>query len=53
MVRVKICCISSVAEAELAVRHGASALGLVDALLLDSGRPGGRCGIPDHGVGHC
>jgi phosphoribosylanthranilate isomerase len=29
MVRVKICCISSVAEAELAVRHGASALGLV------------------------
>lgn len=29
MVRVKICCISSVAEAKLAVRHGASALGLV------------------------
>ena len=29
MVRVKICCISSVAEAELAVRHGASAIGLV------------------------
>ena len=29
MVRVKICCISSLAEAELAVRHGASALGLV------------------------
>ncbi len=29
MVRVKICCISSIAEAALAVRHGASALGLV------------------------
>jgi phosphoribosylanthranilate isomerase len=29
VVRVKICCISSVAEAALAVRHGASALGLV------------------------
>ena len=29
MVRVKICCIASVAEAELAVRHGAAALGLV------------------------
>lgn len=30
--RVKICCISSVAEAELAVRYGASALGLVSAM---------------------
>jgi phosphoribosylanthranilate isomerase len=30
--RVKICCISSVAEARLAVRHGASALGLVSAM---------------------
>ena len=29
MVRVKICCIASLAEAELAVRHGAAALGLV------------------------
>jgi len=29
MVRVKICCISTVAEAALAVRHGATALGLV------------------------
>jgi len=29
MVRVKICCIASIAEAELAVRHGAAALGLV------------------------
>lgn len=27
--RVKICCISSVAEAQLAIRHGADALGLV------------------------
>jgi phosphoribosylanthranilate isomerase len=30
--RVKICCISSVVEARLAVRHGASALGLVSAM---------------------
>ena len=29
MVRVKICCIASVGEAALAVRHGAAALGLV------------------------
>lgn len=29
MTRTKICCISSVSEAELAVRHGASAIGLV------------------------
>jgi len=29
---VKICCISSVEEAELAVRHGASALGLVSRM---------------------
>jgi phosphoribosylanthranilate isomerase len=29
MVRVKICCIASIAEAALAVRHGAAALGLV------------------------
>lgn len=29
MVRVKVCCISSLDEAEMAVRHGASALGLV------------------------
>jgi len=29
MVRVKICCISSVAEARLAIEYGASALGLV------------------------
>ncbi len=31
-VRVKVCCISSVAEAALAVRHGASALGLVSKM---------------------
>ena len=30
--RVKICCISSVAEAALAVRYGAPALGLVSAM---------------------
>ena len=30
--RVKVCCIASVAEARLAVRHGASALGLVSAM---------------------
>jgi phosphoribosylanthranilate isomerase len=30
--RVKICCISSLAEAALAVRYGASALGLVSAM---------------------
>ena len=30
--RVKICCISSVDEARLAVRHGASALGLVSTM---------------------
>ncbi|MGH9831942.1 MAG: phosphoribosylanthranilate isomerase [Blastocatellia bacterium] len=30
--RVKICCISSVEEADLAIRHGASALGLVSSM---------------------
>lgn len=30
--RVKICCISSLAEAELAIRYGAAALGLVSAM---------------------
>src|SRR5262245_26612058 len=30
--RVKICCIASVEEARLAVRHGASALGLVSEM---------------------
>lgn len=32
MIRVKVCCISSTAEAALAVRCGASALGLVSAM---------------------
>lgn len=32
MIRVKICCISSIEEAALAVRYGASALGLVSAM---------------------
>ncbi|MDQ3013702.1 MAG: phosphoribosylanthranilate isomerase, partial [Acidobacteriota bacterium] len=30
--RVKICCIGNIAEAELAIRYGASALGLVSAM---------------------
>lgn len=30
--RIKICCISSIEEAELAIRYGASALGLVSAM---------------------
>lgn len=30
--RVKICCIKSIKEAELAIRHGASALGFVSAM---------------------
>ncbi len=32
MTRLKVCCIASVAEAELAVAHGATALGLVSAM---------------------
>jgi phosphoribosylanthranilate isomerase len=40
--RVKICCISSVEEASLAVRYGASALGLVSAM------PSGPGVIPDN-----
>ena len=32
MVRVKICCIKSISEAELAVRHGAYAIGLVSSM---------------------
>lgn len=32
MIRIKICCISSSDEARIAVRHGASALGLVSAM---------------------
>jgi phosphoribosylanthranilate isomerase len=30
--RVKVCCIASIAEAQIAIRHGASALGLVSAM---------------------
>jgi len=32
MTRVKICCISSIVEAQLAIKYGASALGLVSAM---------------------
>ena len=32
MIRIKVCCISSVEEGQIAVRHGASALGLVSAM---------------------
>ncbi|HEU4766929.1 MAG TPA: phosphoribosylanthranilate isomerase [Pyrinomonadaceae bacterium] len=39
--RVKICCIASVAEAWMAIEHGASALGLVSAM------PSGPGPIPD------
>jgi phosphoribosylanthranilate isomerase len=39
--RVKICCIGSVEEARLAIRHGAAALGLVSAM------PSGPGVIPD------
>jgi len=30
--RIKICCISSIQEAQLAIKYGASALGLVSAM---------------------
>lgn len=30
--KIKICCISSIEEAHLAIRYGASALGLVSAM---------------------
>jgi phosphoribosylanthranilate isomerase len=39
--RLKVCCISSVAEAETAIRHGADAIGLVSAM------PSGPGVIPD------
>ena len=42
--RVKICCIHSVAEAWTAIRHGASALGLVSQM------PSGPGVIPDEGI---
>jgi phosphoribosylanthranilate isomerase len=38
--RIKICCIASVAEAELAIAHGASALGLVSAMPTGPGAIG-------------
>lgn len=37
MVRVKVCCISSVDEARMAIRAGASAIGLVSAMLTGPG----------------
>ncbi len=37
MVRVKICCIQSIREAELAVRHGAHAIGLVSSMPTGTG----------------
>lgn len=43
--RVKVCCIVSVAEAGLAIRHGASALGLVSAM------PSGPGVISDEEIG--
>lgn len=42
--RVKVCCIASVEEARLAVRHGASAVGLVSAM------PSGPGPIPDDAI---
>jgi phosphoribosylanthranilate isomerase len=32
IIRVKICCMASIAEARMAIRHGASAVGLVSAM---------------------
>jgi phosphoribosylanthranilate isomerase len=43
--RLKICCIASIAEAELAIRHGASAIGLVSAM------PSGPGPIAEHVIG--
>lgn len=43
-VQLKVCCIASVAEAELALAHGADALGLVSAM------PSGPGPIPDHDI---
>lgn len=43
--RVKVCCIGSPAEAALAVRYGASALGLVSKM------PSGPGVIPEHEIG--
>lgn len=43
--RVKICCISSIEEAHLAIRYGASVLGLVSAM------PSGPGPIPEELIG--
>lgn len=43
-IRVKICCISSIKEAQLAIAHGASALGLVGAM------PSGPGSISDDAI---
>ncbi len=37
MVHVKICCIQSIREAELALRHGAYAIGLVSSMPTGTG----------------
>lgn len=42
--RVKVCCIATVEEARLAVKHGASAVGLVSAM------PSGPGPIPDEAI---
>ena len=42
---LKICCIATIAEAELAIRHGAHAVGLVSAM------PSGPGPIPDATIG--
>jgi phosphoribosylanthranilate isomerase len=42
--RIKICCIGSVAEADMAVRHGAAAVGLVSAM------PSGPGVIPEETI---
>ena len=44
IVRVKICCIGSIDEAQLAIAHGASALGLVSAM------PSGPGPIPEETI---
>ncbi len=44
--QLKVCCIASVAEAELALAHGADALGLVSAM------PSGPGPIPDDDIAH-
>ena len=43
--RLKVCCIASVEEAQLAINHGADAIGLVSSM------PSGPGVIPDHRIG--